>query len=92
VLKPDTIYAAGDRFVCIDCAGYSAKHTGYDLHGRRLVQLTVIDVVSFKQGMAEYGHPHEPVTCEGKHLEARVEITTAGRPALAVWTLTGSRQ
>lgn len=43
VLEPHTIYVAHDRFVCLECAGYTASATGRTIGGSRLVRATDAD-------------------------------------------------
>lgn len=60
VLKDDTIYVAGDRFVCssVSCAGSTAVASGRDLDGHRLREIDDRDVAEW----ATYGLG--PIKCE----------------------------
>jgi len=46
-LKADTVYIAHDRFVCVDCAGYTAEMTGRTPEGVRLVRATAADAAEW---------------------------------------------
>lgn len=66
VLRADRMYGTYDRFVCgrIDCAGYSAVHTGFDIYGGPVVLIRPDDVKEWRLcGMGE-------LVCEGGHLVA----------------------
>lgn len=63
------LYLAHDRFVCADCAGITALHTGRTIGGAPLSQVTTSDVrewASYDLG---------PLRCEGGHLEASASTT-----------------
>lgn len=47
VLAEDTVYAAFDRYLCRDCAGYTAQTTGRDLNGHHLVKVTHPEIVEW---------------------------------------------
>lgn len=59
-LKPGTIYSGDNgRLLCVHCAGMSAKFTGYDLSGHRVIPLGQDDALEWE---AHFG---EPMSCEG---------------------------
>lgn len=60
VLKPETVYVAGDRFVCasIRCAGSTAAASGRDIDGHRLRAVTPRDVEEWA------GYGLGPLRCE----------------------------
>ena len=65
-LRSDTIYVAGDRFVCVEthCAGYTAKVSGRDIDGHSLRAVDPSDVSEWES----YGLG--PIRCECGHLTA----------------------
>lgn len=66
VLKPDTIYATFDRFVCSEtrCCGYTARVSGVDIDGHRLRPIDARDLAEWP--VAELG----PISCECGRLVA----------------------
>lgn len=46
-LQANTVYVAGDRFVCTDCAGYTAKASGRDIDGHRLRPVDARDIAEW---------------------------------------------
>jgi hypothetical protein len=44
VLAADTVYAAYDRYLCRDCAGYTAQTTGRGIDGHRLVKVSAAEI------------------------------------------------
>lgn len=76
-LDPRRIYVAHDRFVCVDCAGYTALHTGFTLGGLPVMPLMASEVHEWP---AELG----PLRCECGSLEATLDLS--GRRAVVVIT------
>lgn len=60
VLKPGTVYAAHDRFVCAStgCAGCTAAASGVDIGGARLRELDAQDIAEWAS------YDLGPLTCE----------------------------
>ncbi|MFE6508076.1 hypothetical protein ACFVBP_10435 [Nocardioides sp. NPDC057764] len=63
------LYLAHDRFVCADCAGITALHTGRTIGGAPLSPVTTSDVREW------VGYDLGPLRCEGGHLEASAGAT-----------------
>lgn len=58
-LKDDHLYSTDNgRIVCGACAGASARFTGRDISGKRVITLNAADAAAW---LAEIG---EPVSCE----------------------------
>lgn len=59
-LKPGIIYS-GDNgcLICVECAGMSAKYTGRDISGHRVMPVLVSQTVEWHK---EFGRP---MRCEG---------------------------
>lgn len=63
------LYLAHDRFVCVDCAGITALHTGRTIGGAPLSLVTTSDVREW------VGYDLGPLRCDGGHLEASTSPT-----------------
>lgn len=58
-LKPGIIYYADNgRRICLECAGMSAKFTGYDISGQKVVAAKYAETVEWHK---EFG---VPLSCE----------------------------
>lgn len=51
------------RAMCADCAGHTARHTGHDLSGQRLIRATVDDAREWA-AMCQDGSPDGPLPAE----------------------------
>lgn len=60
ILKPGIIYSGDNgKLICRDCAGMSAKFTGRDRSGQKVMAVPVSETVEWHK---EFG---EPMRCEG---------------------------
>ena len=63
MLTPGTIYLAHDRFVCIDCAGATARHSHHTIGGAPVLPITAADVAAWPSYLG-------PLRCECSNLTA----------------------
>jgi len=61
VLKPGLYEGDNGRMLCHECSGMTAKATGRDLSGRRVVRMTDADDADW---MAEIGSPMDCERCK----------------------------
>ena len=73
VLEDDALYCGDNgRILCGACSGCSARYSGRDISGHRVVRLTRADAEAFEADMKRYGIDCA-CSCEagGKTMEGR---------------------